>query len=230
MGTKSILDSSLRDFRGLEKSFENWEWVWLMDTELLVPRGRSALGQDCGSGLGAEPWPGLSRRLQRVRKTWTNACRSPASTVGPVKTPRQATSWVPRGLGWTDCSVPLTGCGGHTCPPTATCIPTFEPGVHSYTCRCPPGTHGAFLWPEYYVLHGGWELCTGFSASWQLPCRLALRSHHDTQVPATCLDTCMQRGAGTGGARLQATPTARMCSVLRRWNHPSVMATGTEWR
>lgn len=25
---------------GLEKSFENWEWVWLMDTELLVPRGR----------------------------------------------------------------------------------------------------------------------------------------------------------------------------------------------
>jgi len=24
----------------LKKSFENWEWVQLMDTELLVPRGR----------------------------------------------------------------------------------------------------------------------------------------------------------------------------------------------
>ncbi|XP_023615903.1 LOW QUALITY PROTEIN: protein crumbs homolog 2 [Myotis lucifugus] len=48
----------------------------------------------------------------------------------------------PEDWGGQDCSVQLTGCQGHTCPLAATCIPTFESGVHSYVCRCPPGTHG----------------------------------------------------------------------------------------
>uniref|UniRef100_A0A673TNH0 Protein crumbs homolog 2 n=1 Tax=Suricata suricatta TaxID=37032 RepID=A0A673TNH0_SURSU len=43
-----------------------------------------------------------------------------------------------------DCSVWLTGCQGHACPPAATCIPIFKSGLHSYACRCPPGTHGPF--------------------------------------------------------------------------------------
>ena len=48
----------------------------------------------------------------------------------------------PEAWGGRDCSVQLTGCQGHTCPPAATCTPTFESGVHSYVCHCPPGTHG----------------------------------------------------------------------------------------
>lgn len=50
----------------------------------------------------------------------------------------------PEAWGGHDCSVRLTGCQGHTCPPAATCIPIFKAGVHSYACRCPPGTHGHF--------------------------------------------------------------------------------------
>ncbi|XP_021564784.1 protein crumbs homolog 2 [Carlito syrichta] len=48
----------------------------------------------------------------------------------------------PEAWGGPDCSVQLTGCQGHTCSLAATCIPVFESGVHSYTCLCPPGTHG----------------------------------------------------------------------------------------
>ncbi|XP_058550158.1 protein crumbs homolog 2 isoform X2 [Neofelis nebulosa] len=54
------------------------------------------------------------------------------------------TCWCPETWGGHDCSVRLTGCQGHTCPPAATCIPTFKSGLHSYACRCPPGTHGPF--------------------------------------------------------------------------------------
>ncbi|XP_060056110.1 protein crumbs homolog 2 isoform X2 [Erinaceus europaeus] len=50
--------------------------------------------------------------------------------------------WCPQAWGGQDCSVQLTGCQGHTCPLSATCIPTFESGVHDYACHCPPGTHG----------------------------------------------------------------------------------------
>lgn len=52
--------------------------------------------------------------------------------------------WCPEAWGGRDCSVQLAGCQGHTCPLAATCIPTFQSGVHSYACRCPPGTHGPF--------------------------------------------------------------------------------------
>ncbi|XP_040337122.1 protein crumbs homolog 2 [Herpailurus yagouaroundi] len=54
------------------------------------------------------------------------------------------TCWCPETWGGHDCSVRLTGCQGHTCPPAATCIPIFKSGLHSYACRCPPGTHGPF--------------------------------------------------------------------------------------
>lgn len=50
----------------------------------------------------------------------------------------------PEAWGGHDCSVQLTGCQGHTCPLAATCIPTFKSGLHSYFCRCPPGTSGPF--------------------------------------------------------------------------------------
>ncbi|KAM8801622.1 protein crumbs homolog 2 [Rhynchonycteris naso] len=50
----------------------------------------------------------------------------------------------PEAWGGHDCSVQLTGCQGHTCPLAATCTPTFESGLHSYVCHCPPGTHGPF--------------------------------------------------------------------------------------
>ncbi|XP_052038371.1 protein crumbs homolog 2 [Apodemus sylvaticus] len=50
----------------------------------------------------------------------------------------------PEAWGGHDCSVQLTGCQGHTCPLVATCVPTFESGLHSYFCRCPPGTSGPF--------------------------------------------------------------------------------------
>nr|XP_051711281.1 protein crumbs homolog 2 isoform X1 [Oryctolagus cuniculus] len=50
--------------------------------------------------------------------------------------------WCPEAWGGPDCAVRLTGCRGHTCPPAATCVPSFESGVHSFVCRCPPGTHG----------------------------------------------------------------------------------------
>nr|XP_003470687.1 LOW QUALITY PROTEIN: protein crumbs homolog 2 [Cavia porcellus] len=52
------------------------------------------------------------------------------------------TCWCPETWGGHDCSVQLTGCQGHTCPLAATCIPIFKSGIHSYACRCPPGTHG----------------------------------------------------------------------------------------
>ncbi|XP_004849460.1 protein crumbs homolog 2 isoform X2 [Heterocephalus glaber] len=52
------------------------------------------------------------------------------------------TCWCPETWGGHDCSVQLTGCQGHTCPLAATCIPIFESGLHTYTCRCLPGTHG----------------------------------------------------------------------------------------
>ncbi|XP_033614877.1 protein crumbs homolog 2 [Fukomys damarensis] len=52
------------------------------------------------------------------------------------------TCWCPESWGGHDCSVQLTGCQGHTCPLAATCIPIFKSGVHTYACRCPPGTHG----------------------------------------------------------------------------------------
>ncbi|XP_054998949.1 protein crumbs homolog 2 [Sorex araneus] len=50
--------------------------------------------------------------------------------------------WCREDWGGHDCSVRLTGCRGQPCPPATTCTPTFESGVHGYTCRCPPGTHG----------------------------------------------------------------------------------------
>ncbi|OBS70228.1 hypothetical protein A6R68_01231 [Neotoma lepida] len=50
----------------------------------------------------------------------------------------------PEAWGGHDCSVQLTGCQDHTCPLVATCIPTFKSGLHSYACRCPPGTYGPF--------------------------------------------------------------------------------------
>lgn len=37
---------------GHEKPFGNWELVWLIGTEVLVPGSLQALGPDCGSGLG----------------------------------------------------------------------------------------------------------------------------------------------------------------------------------
>uniref|UniRef100_A0A452RTS6 Crumbs cell polarity complex component 2 n=1 Tax=Ursus americanus TaxID=9643 RepID=A0A452RTS6_URSAM len=50
----------------------------------------------------------------------------------------------PEAWGGHDCSVRLTGCQGHACPRAATCIPIFKAGVHSYACRCPPGSRGPF--------------------------------------------------------------------------------------
>ncbi|XP_058550160.1 protein crumbs homolog 2 isoform X4 [Neofelis nebulosa] len=97
----------------------------------------------CLEGLGTFRclcWPGLTCQ-EDVDECLSEPCLHGGTCDNTVA---GYTCWCPETWGGHDCSVRLTGCQGHTCPPAATCIPTFKSGLHSYACRCPPGTHGPF--------------------------------------------------------------------------------------
>ncbi|XP_078292625.1 protein crumbs homolog 2 isoform X4 [Panthera onca] len=97
----------------------------------------------CLEGLGTFRclcWPGLTCQ-EDVDECLSEPCLHGGTCDNTVA---GYTCWCPETWGGHDCSVRLTGCQGHTCPPAATCIPIFKSGLHSYACRCPPGTHGPF--------------------------------------------------------------------------------------
>ncbi|XP_045326363.1 protein crumbs homolog 2 isoform X3 [Leopardus geoffroyi] len=97
----------------------------------------------CLEGLGTFRclcWPGLTCQ-EDVDECLSEPCLHGGTCDDTVA---GYTCWCPETWGGHDCSVRLTGCQGHTCPPAATCIPIFKSGLHSYACRCPPGTHGPF--------------------------------------------------------------------------------------
>lgn len=114
--------------------------------------------------------------------------------------------WCLEAWGGHDCSVKLTGCQGHTCPPVATCIPTFESGVHSYTCRCPPGTHGPFCGQNTtFSLVAGTPVRASVPAGGPLGLALRFRTTLPTGALATRTDTQDSLELALAGATLQAT-------------------------
>ena len=121
----------------------------------------------------------------------------------------------PEAWGGLDCSVPLTGCQGHTCPPTATCVPTFESGVHSYTCRCPPGTHGPFCGQNTtFSMVAGNPLWASVPAGSSLGLALRFRTTIRVGALATCSDTQGSVELALVEARLQATLWSHGKNVL----------------
>lgn len=127
----------------------------------------------------------------------------------------------PEAWGGPDCSVPLTGCQGHTCPPTATCIPTFESGVHSYTCRCPPGTHGPFCGQNTtFSMVAGNPVRASVPAGSSLGLALRFRTTIRVGALATCSDTQGSVELALVEARLQATLHGKNVLVLRLLEPP----------
>ncbi|MXQ80988.1 hypothetical protein E5288_WYG012643 [Bos mutus] len=121
----------------------------------------------------------------------------------------------PKAWGGLDCSVPLTGCQGHTCPPTATCVPTFESGVHSYTCRCPPGTHGPFCGQNTtFSMVAGNPVRASVPAGSSLGLALRFRTTIRVGALATCSDTQGSVELALVEARLQATLWSHGKNVL----------------
>ncbi|KAM5258744.1 protein crumbs homolog 2 isoform 1-T1 [Hipposideros larvatus] len=114
-----------------------------------------------------------------------------------------------------DCSVQLTGCQGHTCPLAATCIPTFESGVHSYVCRCPPGTHGSFCGQNTtFSIVAGNPVQASVSAGGPLALALRFRTTLPAGTLATRADTHVSLELALVGATLQATLWSHGDTVL----------------
>ncbi|KAB0392650.1 hypothetical protein E2I00_008240, partial [Balaenoptera physalus] len=112
--------------------------------------------------------------------------------------------------GGRDCSVQLTGCQGHTCPLAATCIPTFQSGVHSYACRCPPGTHGPFCGQNTtFSVVAGNPVQASVPAGGSLSLALRFR----TTIPAGALATRSDTQGSLELALVEATLQATL------WSH-----------
>nr|XP_021489017.1 protein crumbs homolog 2 [Meriones unguiculatus] len=112
----------------------------------------------------------------------------------------------PEAWGGHDCSVQLTGCQGHACPLDATCTPTFKSGLHSYSCRCPPGTHGPLCGQNttFSIVSGSsvWGLVPAGAA---LAVALRFRTTLPSGALATLKDTQESLELFLVGATLQAT-------------------------
>ena len=118
--------------------------------------------------------------------------------------------WCPEAWGGRDCSVQLTGCQGHTCPLAATCIPTFQSGVHSYACRCPPGTHGPFCGQNTtFSVVAGNPVQASVPAGGSLSLALRFR----TTIPAGALATLSDTQGSLELALVEATLQATL------WSH-----------
>lgn len=114
-----------------------------------------------------------------------------------------------------DCSVQLTGCQGHTCPLAATCIPTFESGVHSFVCRCPPGTHGSFCGQNTtFSIVAGNPAQASVSAGGPLALALRFRTTLPAGTLAARTDTHVSLELALVGATLQATLWSHGDTVL----------------
>lgn len=112
----------------------------------------------------------------------------------------------PEPWGGHDCSVQLTGCLGHTCPPAATCIPIFKSGVHTYTCHCPPGTHGPFCGQNTtFSVVAGSPVWASVPAGGPLGLALRFRTTLPAGALATRTDTQGSLELALVGATLQAT-------------------------
>lgn len=112
----------------------------------------------------------------------------------------------PEAWGGHDCSVQLTGCQGHTCPLAATCVPTFESGVHSYVCHCPPGTHGSFCGQNTtFSVVAGNPVRASVPAGGPLGLALRFRTTLPAGVLATRTDAQGSLELVLVGATLQAT-------------------------
>ncbi|XP_072816205.1 protein crumbs homolog 2 isoform X2 [Vicugna pacos] len=123
--------------------------------------------------------------------------------------------WCPEAWGGHDCSVQLTGCQGHTCPLAATCIPTFESGVHSYVCRCPPGTHGPFCGQNTtFSMVAGNPVQASVPAGGPLGLALRFRTTIPAGVLATRSDSRDSLELALVGATLQATLWSHGNNVL----------------
>uniref|UniRef100_A0A4X1UK47 Crumbs cell polarity complex component 2 n=1 Tax=Sus scrofa TaxID=9823 RepID=A0A4X1UK47_PIG len=123
--------------------------------------------------------------------------------------------WCPETWGGHDCSVQLTGCEGHTCPLAATCIPTFKSGVHSYTCRCPPGTHGPLCGQNTtFSVVAGNPVRAVVPAGGPLGLALRFRTTVTSGPLATRSDTQDSLELALVGAMLQATLRSRGNNVL----------------
>uniref|UniRef100_A0A8C9M9G5 Crumbs cell polarity complex component 2 n=1 Tax=Panthera tigris altaica TaxID=74533 RepID=A0A8C9M9G5_PANTA len=116
------------------------------------------------------------------------------------------TCWCPETWGGHDCSVRLTGCQGHTCPPAATCIPIFKSGLHSYACRCPPGTHGPFCGQNTtFSVVAGSPLRASVPAGGPPGLALRFRTTLPAGALATRTDTQDSLELALAGGTLQAT-------------------------
>ncbi|KAB1279560.1 Protein crumbs-like protein 2 [Camelus dromedarius] len=123
--------------------------------------------------------------------------------------------WCPEAWGGHDCSVQLSGCQGHTCPLAATCIPTFESGVHSYVCRCPPGTHGPFCGQNTtFSVVAGNPVQASVPAGGSLGLALRFRTTIPAGVLATRSDSRDSLELALVGATLHATLWSHGNNVL----------------
>ncbi|XP_016066557.1 PREDICTED: protein crumbs homolog 2 [Miniopterus natalensis] len=125
----------------------------------------------------------------------------------------------PEDWGGHDCSVQLTGCQGHTCPLAATCIPTFESGVHSYACHCPPGTHGPSCGQNTtFSMVAGNPVRVSVAAGGPLGLALRFRTTLPSGALATCTDTHngleLELELALAAATLQATLWSHSNTVL----------------
>ncbi|XP_006834807.1 PREDICTED: protein crumbs homolog 2 [Chrysochloris asiatica] len=123
--------------------------------------------------------------------------------------------WCSEAWGGRDCSVQLTGCQGHTCPLTATCIPIFESGIHSYACHCPPGTHGPFCGQNTtFSLVAGSPVVASVPAGSPMGLALRFRTTLSTAALATRTDTQDSLELALLGNTLQATLRSHGVTVL----------------
>ncbi|KAM5298520.1 protein crumbs homolog 2 [Ctenodactylus gundi] len=116
------------------------------------------------------------------------------------------TCWCPETWGGHDCSVQLTGCKDHPCPLATTCIPIFKSGVHSYTCHCPPGTHGPSCGQNTtFSVMAGSPVQVLVPAGGSLRLALRFRTTLPAGALATRTDTQGSLELALVGATLQAT-------------------------
>ncbi|KAM6169803.1 protein crumbs homolog 2 [Rhynchocyon petersi] len=114
--------------------------------------------------------------------------------------------WCPEAWGGPDCSVELTGCQDHACPLAATCSPIFESGIHSYACRCPPGTHGTSCGQNTtFSLAAGSIVQASVPTGSALGLALRFRTTMSDGALATRTDTQHSLELALMGSTLQAT-------------------------
>ncbi|XP_004677414.1 PREDICTED: protein crumbs homolog 2 [Condylura cristata] len=121
----------------------------------------------------------------------------------------------PEAWGGHHCSVRLTGCQDHTCPLAATCVPTFESGVHGHTCRCPAGTHGLLCDQNTtFSVEAGRAVQTQVPSGGPLGVALRFRTTLPEGALATRTDPLNSLELALAGATLQATLQSHSSTVV----------------